>query len=54
MSGQAYAVGTFLLDARLRLLMREGKPVPLTPKAVDTLLVLVRNAGRLVGYASRR
>jgi len=44
-----YAFGPFLLDAGQRLLLRDGKPVPLTPKAVDTLLVLVRNAGRLVG-----
>ena len=47
MSG-LYAFGPFLLDAGQRLLLREGKPVPLTPKAVDTLLVLVRNAGHLV------
>jgi DNA-binding winged helix-turn-helix (wHTH) protein/Tol biopolymer transport system component len=49
MSGRVYAFGPFLLDASQRLLLREGKPVPLRPKAVDTLLVLVRNAGRLVG-----
>ena len=51
MSGQTYAFGPFLLDAGERLLLRDGKPVPLTPKAVDTLLVLVRNAGHLVGKA---
>src|SRR5271157_850950 len=48
MSGHVYAFGPFLLDAGQRVLLRDGKPVPLTPKAVDTLLVLVRNAGHLV------
>jgi DNA-binding winged helix-turn-helix (wHTH) protein/TolB-like protein/Tfp pilus assembly protein PilF len=31
-----------------RLLLRRGKPVPLAPKAVETLLLLVENSGRLV------
>src|SRR6185295_11036423 len=31
-----------------RLLLRDGVPVPLTPKALDTLLVLVENTGRLL------
>ena len=44
-----YAFGPFLLDAGQRLVLRDGEPVPLPPKAVDTLLPLVRNAGRLVG-----
>jgi DNA-binding winged helix-turn-helix (wHTH) protein len=48
MNRQMYAFGPFLLDACQRVLLRDGKPVPLTPKAVDTLLVLVRNAGHLV------
>jgi len=48
MNRQMYAFGPFLLDAGQRVVLRDGRPVPLTPKAVDTLLVLVRNAGHLV------
>jgi len=44
-----YEFGPFALDGRERVLMREGQPVPLAPKAVDILLVLVRNSGHLVG-----
>jgi TolB-like protein/DNA-binding winged helix-turn-helix (wHTH) protein/Tfp pilus assembly protein PilF len=47
-SAAIYEFGGFRLDAEQQLLFREGLPVPLTPKAVQTLLVLVRNAGRLV------
>jgi DNA-binding winged helix-turn-helix (wHTH) protein/Tol biopolymer transport system component len=43
-----YAFGPFRLDSRERVLRRHGQPVPLTPKAVDILLVLVRNAEHLV------
>jgi len=43
-----YEFGPFALDGRERVLMREGQPVPLAPKAVDILLVLVRNSGHLV------
>ena len=31
-----------------RLLLRQGHPVPLTPKVFDTLLVFVENSGRLL------
>ncbi len=48
MSAQVYTFGPFSLDAEQRLLFREDKPVPLGPKLVDILLLLVRNAGRLV------
>ncbi len=43
-----YAFGPFRLDVNQRLLVREGRAVPLTPKAVDTLLVLVQSDGRVV------
>jgi len=43
-----YSFGPFQLDRAQRLLLRKGKPVPLAPKAVETLLVLVENSGRLV------
>lgn len=38
----------FRIDVSRRLLLRQGKPVPLTPKAFDILLVLVQNQGRVV------
>ncbi|MEM1206085.1 MAG: winged helix-turn-helix domain-containing protein [Acidobacteriota bacterium] len=40
--------GDFRLDLANRLLYRAGEPVDLTPKAFDTLLVLVRRAGQVV------
>jgi TolB-like protein/Tfp pilus assembly protein PilF len=41
--------GPFRLEPAERQLRRDGRPLPLTPKAFDTLLVLVENAGRAVG-----
>jgi len=43
-----YAFGTFQLDPAQRLLFRDGKVLSLTPKAIDTLLVLVENRGQLL------
>src|ERR1044071_4311651 len=43
-----YEFGPFHLDASEHLLLKEGHPVQLTPKAFDTLLLLVENSGRLV------
>ena len=43
-----YAFGPFRLDPEKRVLVRDGKPVPLAPKAIEALLVLVENAGHLV------
>lgn len=43
-----YAFDDFVLDAGERVLLRGGEPVPLTPKAFDTLLALVRASGRLL------
>lgn len=40
--------GGFRLDARARLLLKDGLPVPLTPKAFDVLVHLARNAGRAI------
>ncbi|HEY9284714.1 MAG TPA: winged helix-turn-helix domain-containing protein [Pyrinomonadaceae bacterium] len=39
----------FTLDLERRLLLRDGEPVPLTPKAFDTLALLVRRSGHVVG-----
>lgn len=43
-----YEFGPFQLDTFAPLLWRDGEPVPLTPKALETLVVLVQHAGRLV------
>ena len=43
-----YEFGPFLLDPEERLLLRDGKPVALTPKALETLIVLVKRSGHLV------
>src|ERR1051325_2629267 len=51
MSGQEnylYEFGPFRLDPVKRRLLRDGEPVPLTPKAFDTLLALVQQSGRTV------
>jgi DNA-binding winged helix-turn-helix (wHTH) protein/TolB-like protein/Flp pilus assembly protein TadD len=44
----SYAFGPFLLDTRERRLLRDGEVVPLTPKALDLLQVLVENQGHLL------
>lgn len=44
-----YAFGSFRLDPTRRRLERDNEPVPLTPKAMDVLLYLVRHRGREVG-----
>ena len=38
----------YRIDEERRLLLRDGEPIPLTSRVFDTLLVLVRNAGRLL------
>ena len=44
-----YAFGGFHLDSRRRVLSRAlGEPIPLPPKALDTLLYLVERAGAVV------
>ena len=43
-----YEFGPFRLDTQDRMLSREGQYVPLTPKALETLLVLVEHGGRIV------
>ena len=41
-----YEFGDFRLDAEKHRLLRDGEVVPLSPKAVDALFVLVRNPGK--------
>src|SRR4030095_6055110 len=43
-----YEFGHFRLNEKERLLFREGKPVPLTPKVFDLLLLLVKRSNSLV------
>src|SRR5580700_3257248 len=43
-----YAFGPYRLNSEKRVLVRDGAPVPLTPKATEILLVLVEQAGHLV------
>jgi DNA-binding winged helix-turn-helix (wHTH) protein/dipeptidyl aminopeptidase/acylaminoacyl peptidase len=43
-----YEFGPFRLEPATRRLLREGEPLPLTPKAFDTLLLLVQNHERVV------
>lgn len=43
-----YKFGQFRLDSSERLLLRGGRPVPLTPKTFDLLVYLVERQGRLV------
>jgi DNA-binding winged helix-turn-helix (wHTH) protein/TolB-like protein/Tfp pilus assembly protein PilF len=40
--------GDFRLDSDRRRLLRNGEIVPLSPKAIETLLVLVQNAGKVL------
>lgn len=43
-----FRFGEFTVDTDQKVLLRAGRPVRLTPKLFDTLLVLVRNGGRIV------
>src|SRR5437588_1172941 len=44
-----YIFGSYRLDADERVLLRDGQPVTLPPKDLETLLVLVERAGHIVG-----
>ena len=44
----SYRFGKFTLDTDQRVLLRDGKPLPVTPKVFETLLILVENSGRIV------
>jgi pimeloyl-ACP methyl ester carboxylesterase/DNA-binding winged helix-turn-helix (wHTH) protein len=44
-----YVFGLFRIDITERLLLGENGSIPLTPKAFDTLLVLVQNSGHVLG-----
>src|SRR5690242_6268094 len=44
----SYEFGDFLLDPDRRLLLHRRDPISLTPKAFDTLLVLLKSNGKVV------
>jgi len=48
-ASQIYEFDEFRIDAGLRQLSRQGEHLALTPKVFDTLLYLVRNAGKVIG-----
>src|SRR2546423_1818790 len=43
-----YDFGPFRIDAQKRLLLKDGRPVPLAPKAFEMLTVLVENSGKVL------
>ncbi len=43
-----YRFGEFTLDADQRVLLRDGKPLLLAPKVLETLLTLVQEGGRII------
>lgn len=47
-SQHLFEFGHFQLDPANHLLLRDGQPVPLPPKAFDTLFLLVQNRGALM------
>ena len=47
-TGQIYEFGPFRLDAAERVLLREGHPVSLSPKAFGVLQLLVESSGHIV------
>jgi Tol biopolymer transport system component/DNA-binding winged helix-turn-helix (wHTH) protein len=45
---RVYKFGLFSLDATAKVLLKEGQPVQMTRKSVETLLALAENAGQVV------
>lgn len=48
MSNLVYAFGPFELDAQRLLLSKDGEPMPIGPKVVETLLALIEHAGDIL------
>ena len=44
-----FAFGPFLVDLESRALLRDGEPLPIPGKTLDTLVTLLQNRGRLLG-----
>jgi len=47
-AGKTFEFGPYRLDSAERVLLRDGRPVPLTLKSFDVLLLLVENSGHIV------
>jgi len=47
-TNQFYEFGPFVLDTIQHVLLRDQRPIALTPKTFDALLVLVANSGRML------
>jgi eukaryotic-like serine/threonine-protein kinase len=47
-SNDLYEFGPFLIDRAERILIRDGQPISLTPKAFEVLLALVERCGHIV------
>ncbi len=45
---QIYRFDSFVVDVEERVLLRDGRVIPLTPKVFETLLLLVKNQGSIV------
>src|SRR6476619_674261 len=45
---QLYEFENFRLSITQKVLLRDGKPVPITPKVFDTLVLFLENSGRLL------
>ena len=45
---EVFEFGPFRLDTAERLILLDGRPVPVAPRVFDTLVALLENAGRLV------
>jgi eukaryotic-like serine/threonine-protein kinase len=45
---QLYAFGPFVLDPARRRLVRDDEPIPLTPKAFDTLVILIERRDQVM------
>jgi DNA-binding winged helix-turn-helix (wHTH) protein len=45
---ELYEFGPFRVDVAERVLTKRQQAIPLTPKAFDTLVVLLRNSGHVV------
>ena len=50
-TGRALLFGPYRLEIGLGRLLRDGQPVPLTPKAFDVLLALIERRDRVVDKA---
>src|SRR5262245_4266811 len=49
LQSETYEFGPFRIDASERVLTKEQQAISLTPKAFDTLVVLIRNSSHVVG-----